>query len=109
MELKYAMRFLVEKGCIKRVIFNPKTQNIVVKVDFEVYVNLEELALRVKGVYEPEQFPAFILRVYKPYSASILIFASGKAVIAGLKSSKQIEPTIQKLKEIILLVSSPDC
>lgn len=32
---------------------------------------------------------------------AVLIFASGKSVITGLKSSKQIKPTIQKLENVI--------
>jgi len=100
-ELNCAMRFLVEKGFIKKVTLSPRTQNIVVTVDFERRVNLEELVANTRGIYKPKQFPAFILKVEKPYTASILIFASGKVIIAGLKSSEQIVPVIQKIEDIL--------
>ncbi|MDT8781739.1 MAG: hypothetical protein IAX22_03715 [Candidatus Bathyarchaeota archaeon] len=48
-----------------------------------------------------EQFPGAILRIKEPFVSSVLVFGSGKAVLTGLKSQKQIEPTIEKLKEII--------
>jgi len=95
------MGFLVEKNLAKKVELQPKIQNVVVTADFEESLNLETFSENVRAIYEPEQFPGAILRLDKPFKASMLLFASGKAVIAGLKSSEQIEPTIQQLKELI--------
>jgi len=100
-ELEYAMKFLVEKGLAKPTLLQPKIQNIVVTVDFGESINLEELAKNCKMIYEPEQFPGGILRIEEPYKATVLIFASGKAVVTGLKSSNQIKPTTQKLVNIL--------
>lgn len=96
-ELEYLKKFFVQKGIIKPTPLQPKIRNIVVTADFGKSIDLEELSLSSKMIYEPEQFPGGILKIERPYKASVLIFASGKAVITGLKSSKQIEPTIQKL------------
>jgi transcription initiation factor TFIID TATA-box-binding protein len=100
-ELKLTMSFLIEKKLAKKVEIQPKIQNLVVTADFEATLNLEELSENLKAIYEPEQFPGAILRLEKPFKTSILIFASGKVVITGLKSSRQIEPTILLLKQLI--------
>lgn len=100
-ELEYVKRFLIEKGFIKPTMLKHKIHNIIVMVNFGESVNLEDLAKNYKMIYEPEQFPGGILRIKEPYKATILIFASGKAVVTGLKSSNQIKPVIQKTVSII--------
>jgi transcription initiation factor TFIID TATA-box-binding protein len=100
-ELESAMLFLVERSLVKKVKLQPRTQNIVVTVDLERRVGLEELAENSKSIYEPEQFPGAILKIDEPCKASILIFASGKAVVTGLTNSNQIRPTVAKLEEIL--------
>jgi transcription initiation factor TFIID TATA-box-binding protein len=74
---------------------------MVIVANFEKSLNLEEISENSKAIYEPEQFPGAILRLNDPYKASILVFASGKVAIAGLKNSGQIEPTIQRLKQLL--------
>jgi len=96
-ELKSAMKFLVNKGFAKPVNLQSKVQNIVVSIDFERHIDLERLAVDKRVVYEPEQFPGAMMKLSRPFKASILLFASGKAVIAGLKNSSEIEPIIEKL------------
>ncbi|MDR0460246.1 MAG: hypothetical protein LBH62_02220 [Nitrososphaerota archaeon] len=100
-ELQITKKFLSDKGFIKDTKISPCTQNLVITADFEQSLNLEELAQKTKAIYEPEQFPGAILRITQPYKTSILIFASGKTVITGLKNQTEIEPTINKLKQII--------
>lgn len=100
-ELELAKRFLLDKNIITDISLQAKTQNIVVSAEFQEKVNFEELTEKSGAIYEPEQFPGAILRLYQPFKASVLVFASGKAVITGLKSTKQIEPIIEKVKEIL--------
>jgi len=100
-ELEYTMKFLVKKGLAKPIRLRPIIQNIVVTADFGKNIMLGELSKICKIIYEPEQFPGGILRIEDPYKATILIFASGKTVITGVKSSHQIKPTIQKLANIL--------
>jgi transcription initiation factor TFIID TATA-box-binding protein len=102
-ELKFAMKFLVENGFIRKVKLQPKVQNIVVVADFARSINLEKLAEKIMGIYEPEQFPGMILRTNRPYQASFLVFSSGKVVVTGLKSSGQIAPVLQRLETIVNL------
>jgi transcription initiation factor TFIID TATA-box-binding protein len=100
-ELQRAEQFLVEKGLAKDVKLEPKTQNIVATADFEQPINLEDLAQRTRAIYEPEQFPGAILRLDSPFKTSVLIFASGKTVITGLKSQNQIQQVVQALKPLM--------
>jgi transcription initiation factor TFIID TATA-box-binding protein len=100
-ELKMAKQFFVDSDLIKEVELKPKTQNIVATADFEEPINLEELAQKTKAIYEPEQFPGAILRLQQPFKASILVFASGKVVITGLKDAHHIEPVVERIKELI--------
>ena len=100
-ELRLAMKFLVEKNIAKTVELDSKVQNLVLTADFGMNLDLENLSENLRAIYEPEQFPGAILRLEEPFKASILIFASGKTVIAGLKSQTQIEPTIEVLKGLI--------
>jgi transcription initiation factor TFIID TATA-box-binding protein len=100
-ELMLAKQFLVDKGLIQDVELRTKTQNMVITVDFEQPINLEEFSEKTRAIYEPEQFPGAIIRIKQPLKASVLIFSSGKIVIAGLTSSEQIEKIIDKIKELL--------
>jgi TATA-box binding protein (TBP) (component of TFIID and TFIIIB) len=101
-ELELTEKFLVEAGLITSVKLKPQTQNLVISANLERIVNLERLAETPKVIYEPEQFPGLIMHLNEPCKASVLIFASGKIVIVGLKNSKQINAVVQKTEEITL-------
>jgi TATA-box binding protein (TBP) (component of TFIID and TFIIIB) len=65
-------------------------QNIVATTNFNGLVDLEFAADLMDNVmYEPEQFPGPIYRMANP-RVVMLIFASGKSVITGAKSEKDI-------------------
>ena len=100
-ELEIVKDFLVEKDFVKPTILNHKIHNIVAVIDFKQSINLEELATKYKMLYEPEQFSGCILKVEEPYKASVLIFYSGKMVVAGITSSVQINPTVRKIADMI--------
>jgi len=100
-ELEAAKDFFVKRGLVEDISLEPKIRNLVVCVDFGKGVNLEELAFKEHVIYEPEQFPGGILRLNKPYKTSVLIFASGKAVLTGLTSKNQIKAIIECVNKII--------
>jgi transcription initiation factor TFIID TATA-box-binding protein len=100
-ELEQAKKFLIEKELAKPVQLDCKTRNIVVLANLEGVLNLETLSENTKAIYEPEQFPGAILRIKTPHKSSILLFASGKAVITALQSESQIEPTVRRLQELV--------
>lgn len=100
-ELETTKNLLVKKGLIKDVSLQPKTRNMVFSVDFEETVNLEDLSLKERVIYEPEQFPGAILKIVDPYKTTVLIFASGKAVVTGLTSTNQIETVLKRVERLL--------
>jgi transcription initiation factor TFIID TATA-box-binding protein len=84
------------------VVDEYQVQNVVYTTDLSDYADLNLNALAIGlGLevteYEPEQFPGLI---YRPSSNSctILIFASGKAVITGVKEKETAKMEISKLQ-----------
>lgn len=82
------------------------TRNVVCTADLGDSINLDSLAIGL-GLelteYEPEQFPGL---VYRPSESNvtILIFASGKAVLTGLADERDAEIEFQNLKDKIASV-----
>jgi transcription initiation factor TFIID TATA-box-binding protein len=99
--LELAKEYLIEMGFVKQVNLEKKTRNIVVVVDFGKAVDLEALAKDHRMVYEPEQFPGGILRINEQSGVTALVFSSGKAVVAGIKSSKGIEEIVGSLGAVL--------
>lgn len=51
-----------------------------------------------KSIFEPEQFPAIIMKT--PMNTTCLIFSTGKIVITGAKEKQDLINTTSYLKEI---------
>jgi len=78
-----------------------RIENIVASVDLGGIISLEDVAARLtKTMYEPEQFPGLVYRMGEP-NVVILIFASGKLVIAGAKREAELWLAAEKLKETL--------
>jgi len=78
-------------------------QNYVFVADLEKSQNLEALAIGLgleQTEYEPEQFPGL---VYRPTDAScvLLIFASGKTIIAGATSEETAQRAFADMQETL--------
>ena len=87
-DLKYVAKLLEERN-IARMVDEPRIHNIVVVVDVGKPLDIDELIHRLPGaMYEPEIFPGL---VYKYKNFTLLIFASGKIVCAGLRAERQVE------------------
>ena len=98
-DLDITVQILVESGLIDSVDVEARIRNIVVLLQVNV-TGLEELAEAIGAIYEPDQFPAAI---YKPddLDVSYLIFNSGKVIISGIKSIKDIDVASQKIVETL--------
>jgi transcription initiation factor TFIID TATA-box-binding protein len=97
--LNHAKGLLISAAIVEDVKLKPQVRNIVATVSLGHVLNLENLANQVRSmIYEPEVFPGGIIRS-KGESTSFLIFASGKAVIAGAKSLAELRLAYQKLEE----------
>jgi len=65
-------------------------ENIVTAVNLGGRIHLEEAARTLpRSMYEPEQFPGLVHRMIDPKSVT-LIFASGKLVCTGCKSTSDV-------------------
>jgi transcription initiation factor TFIID TATA-box-binding protein len=82
---------------------NPKVeiQNIVASANLNVRVNLDILAIEsYNAEYAPEQFPGLVLRLEEP-KITVLIFSTGKVIITGAKTIKDIRLASEKTMEAV--------
>lgn len=103
-DLLHVVKVLSGLGIVKKSRPEVAVQNIVVTVEVGSPINLEELQTVVPGiVYESEQFPGAIFRPIDS-DVTVLVFAFGKMVVAGLRSVSSIEDNVKTvLKELNLI------
>ncbi len=76
-------------------------QNIVATGDLGGSVDLERIAYALnKTIYDPEQFPGLIYRMDDP-KVTVLIFTSGKFVLAGAKKEEETSRAATRLQETL--------
>jgi len=79
-----------------------QVQNIVASGKLEFKVNLDVLAMECEDVeYEPEQFPAVIMRLSKP-EVSVSIFSTGKVNITGAKDKESVMIAAEITEKLIM-------
>jgi len=96
-DLVHVVQTLSKSGFVRNSRLIVTVQNIVVTVELDRTINLDELQELIPGlIYEPEQFPG---ATFRPLSldVTVLVFASGEMVVAGLKSVSSIEETVQSV------------
>jgi len=104
LDLQYAANKLTDLGLITRPkTIVPKLRNIVATGELGRAIDIERLASKLPNVlYEPEQFSGAIYHAEELEGGSVLIFASGKVVFAGLKSLELLQVarhTLEKLAQ----------
>lgn len=100
-ELELTKEYLVRKKIIRPVTLESRIQNIVFVVNFGKSIDIEKIVKMPRAIYEPEQFPGLILRINNQHRATALLFASGKAVIAGLKDSQEIKAVLHEISILL--------
>ena len=76
-----------------------KVENIVASTTFAEKLDLDIIAQAFdEAEYEPEQFPGLVYRIKEP-KVAMLLFASGKIVCAGAKSTEDALKAVEKLSE----------
>ena len=96
-QLEYVEEALAEHDIIESVPLKPKIQNIVATLDLKSGIDVEGLAHELNLDFEPEQFPGAIMRLHSPCQVTILVFASGKAVITGAKTYHEVRVAAEEL------------
>lgn len=98
-DLQHTADVLSENGLIDLIQVIPRTRNIVAILVLSRTIDLE-LLTHLPVIYEPEQFPGAILKLTDP-KATVLIFASGKMVITGVSTLKQLKVVAEKVDQLI--------
>jgi len=98
-DLETTVETLASNGLIKPIKTLAKVRNIVGFLNLGFSIDLERLAEKEGGIYEPEQFPGLIMRNSSP-RATFLVFASGKVVVAGCRSLEELKQAAERVQEI---------
>jgi transcription initiation factor TFIID TATA-box-binding protein len=97
-DLQETVDTLTQANLIKPISVTANVRNIVALLTLPNPIPLEQLE-EPNSIYEPEQFPAAILKVEKP-KATYLIFNSGKIVILGVRTEDEIEEAAEAVTRI---------
>jgi len=101
-DLTHAMEILVDAGLVEPVPIHMRIRNVVAVANFEKLIDLYEVASKFeKAIYEPEQFPGAICKPVESPDITILLFASGKAVITGLKEPNRLDSIVHKISHYL--------
>ena len=103
-DLDFTVKYLEHASIIKPVKVKAKIRNIVALLETEHIGYLEEFAETYGAMYEPEQFPGAILRL-EDTNATYNVFASGKIIISGTRSIKELEKAVNRIETILLELS----
>ena len=99
--VRKVVRELRKEGFIIRRSPKIKIVNMVGTADVGGEIDLEVASdILDNTMYEPEQFPGLIYRMKEP-KVVILLFRSGKIVITGGKSKKQVHEAVEKIISIL--------
>ena len=99
-DLNHAAERLAELGLIEPVKIKVVLQNLVATAEVGKEVDMNKLAQKLNVIYEPEQFPGAIYYAPELEGASVLVFANGKIVLAGLKHKYLLSVGREVISEI---------
>lgn len=90
---------LQASGLISKAKLKARLRNLVAVINTKP-ISLEDFALETRAIYEPEQFPAAILKVGTPVR-TFLVFNSGKIVLPGIKSMEDLDQAVKQITTIL--------
>jgi len=96
---------VTEVGHDAKLIDGPEISNIAVSGGFNISIQLESFIIKTNSQnvdieYEPEQFPAAIVKLNEP-AVTFLLFSTGKFVIQGVQRLSDIEPAIERIQSLL--------
>ena len=97
-DLQETVDTLTQANLIKPVSVTANVRNIVALLTLPNPIPLEQLE-EPNSIYEPEQFPAAIVKSNDP-KATYLIFNSGKIIISGVKNEEELEEAAEAVTRI---------
>lgn len=99
--LAYKYTTMFDKDCNFQPVY---AQSMTVKIDCSMKINLIKFARESKLSplqYEPELFPAVLLKKFKPISVNV--FSSGKIIMCGVREIEQVDAIMKELKEDLIM------
>jgi len=103
-DLQETVKTLSQAKLIKPISIRANVRNIVAILTLPNPISLEQL-VEPNSIYEPEQFPAAIIKSNEP-KATYLIFNSGKIIILGVKTGEELEKAAKLVTEIVAKIKS---
>lgn len=95
--IKKKIENVLAKAKIKYTGFNISIQNFVAMTNLNRRINLEMACLTLTNcIYEPEQFPAAIIRDLEEGGA-FLLFSNSKIICLGIRSVEHLESSLKNL------------
>ncbi|MHA1730216.1 MAG: hypothetical protein ACTSWY_16015 [Promethearchaeota archaeon] len=95
--IKKRIEKILSKTKIKYDDFSIEIQNFVTMTNLNRRINLEMTCLSMMNcIYEPEQFPAAIVRDYD-LGGAFLIFSNSKIICLGIRNVVDLENSLKKL------------
>ncbi len=92
--LKAAINDILLAAGIKFTEFIIEVQNLVVMTNLNCRINLELTCLTMENcIYEPEQFPAAIIKRFHGQRGTFLVFSNSKIIYLGCNSSDNLDIT----------------
>jgi transcription initiation factor TFIID TATA-box-binding protein len=77
-----------------------RIENIVATVDLGINLDLDAIARSTPAAeYNPDQFPGVIIRLST--KTALLLFRTGKVVIAGAKSEKMLKHAVGEVRRVL--------
>jgi TATA-box binding protein (TBP) (component of TFIID and TFIIIB) len=101
-DLNYAARVLAGLGLAKPDKLKVRLQNIVGVTRMALHLDLEKLSRELPLIYEPEQFSGAIYWADELEGASLLLFPTGKVVVAGLRRLDLIPVAERLIRDLAL-------
>ena len=77
----------------------PSVRNLVLQCDLQRQFTFENMVINRDFYYNPEQFPAAVIRKWRP--AHVTLFCNGKAMITGIKSFSEAHFLICALESFL--------
>ncbi|HMF34132.1 MAG TPA: hypothetical protein VKK79_22095 [Candidatus Lokiarchaeia archaeon] len=107
--IKYALEEILEDARFKYNSFEITIQNLVAMVNLGQRIDLEMMCLTMENcMYEPEQFPAAIIKNYRKLGGVFLIFANSKIICLGMHDEdlldEQFNAVVDELYQLDLVV-----
>ncbi len=93
--LKRAIQDVLSAAGIKYSNFTIDIQNLVAMTNLNRRINLEMTCLTMENcIYEPEQFPAAIVKKYNGQRGTFLVFGNSKIIYLGSNSVNHLDSTL---------------